>query len=28
MYHQIAEVGDDPSGLAVSPKNFASQLSV
>jgi peptidoglycan/xylan/chitin deacetylase (PgdA/CDA1 family) len=28
MYHQIAEVGDDPSGLAVSPKNFAAQLSV
>ncbi|CAB4979792.1 MAG: polysaccharide deacetylase family protein [Actinobacteria bacterium] len=28
MYHQITEAGVDPSGLAVSPKNFASQLSV
>ncbi len=28
MYHQITEAGADPSGLAVSPKNFASQLSV
>ena len=28
MYHQIADVGADPSGLAVTPENFAEQLSV
>ncbi len=28
MYHQIADVGVDPSGLAVTPENFAEQLSV
>lgn len=28
MYHQIVEAGDDPSGLGVSPKNFADQLRV
>ena len=28
MYHQIADVGADPSGLAVTPENFTEQLSV
>ncbi|MEI6571049.1 MAG: polysaccharide deacetylase family protein [Actinomycetes bacterium] len=28
MYHQIAETKDDPNDLAVSPKNFAAQMSV